>query len=235
MRCAEGLQAIGHRLLREARGVALPGKMAQIQMPQIGAHDFPDGIGGRFVGEMPVPAHDSLLQAPGAMRTIAEHLDIMIGFQNQNVRPADAIDDQSRGMTQIREKTDVSGGSAQEVTDRVLGIVRNGKGFDHHIAQIETRAGFEQMAGKSFFRLPLQRVLGGAVAIDRNIQFFCEQRQALDMIGMFVRDKNPGQIFRRAPNGGEAFTNLSSAETSVDQDAALSGFDVSAITRGATA
>lgn len=108
MRCAKGLQALGHHSLREFGFVAVATKVAQVKMTQIGRHDFLNTIGGGFVGEMAVSTKDALLQAPWTMRTILQHLHVVIGFEHQGVRAADAIQHQLCDVTEVCGETDVA-------------------------------------------------------------------------------------------------------------------------------
>jgi hypothetical protein len=52
---------------------------------------------------------------------------------------------------------------------------------------------------------------------------------------VLVRDQNPGQILRRAANGGEALANLPPAELRVHEHAGFVGLRVGAIAGGAAA
>ncbi len=76
--CTECLQAFGHHALCEFGFVAISTQVAEVKMAQIGRHDFLDAIGGGFVREMAVTAEDALLQTPRAMRTILQHLHVVI-------------------------------------------------------------------------------------------------------------------------------------------------------------
>ena len=55
------------------------------------------------------------------------------------------------------------------------------------------------------------------------------------MVAVFVGDENGGEIFRRAPDAGEALADLARAEPGVHEHARLGGFDIGAIAGGTTA
>ena len=84
-------------------------------------------------------------------------------------------------------------------------------------------------------KLILDRLLRRPVAIDRDAQLLTQRRQTLHMIGMLVRDQNPGQVLRCPANTGEALANLAQAETRVDEQAGLVGLQVGAVAGGAAA
>ena len=77
-------------------------------------------------------------------RGILEHFDIVIGFQDQDVRGAHALDDQFGHVAEVGDEPQVAGGRAQQKTNRVLGIVRNGKSFHEQVVQFKAVAGLEQ-------------------------------------------------------------------------------------------
>ena len=72
------LQAIGHDAHGQIGVIAFAAEVAEIQVAQFGAHDLLGGFGGGFVGEMTVAAKDALFEAPGTMRAILQHLDVVI-------------------------------------------------------------------------------------------------------------------------------------------------------------
>ena len=178
---------------------------------------------------MAVPAQDALLEAPGAMRTILQHFNIVVGFQHQDIGLANPLEHQLRRMTQIGEETNVSARCPQQEAHRVLRIMRHGECFDGDVPDLEARAGGEKTRIQPPGLLILNRLLGGPIAIDGNAQLFAQSGQTLNMIGMLVRDQNAGQILRRPSNGGEAMTDLAQAEARINQDAGFFGFNVSAI------
>ena len=82
---AQFLQTVIHDTMGKLRAVALTAEMAEIQMPQIGRHEMFDRVGGGLVGEMSVAAENALFEAPGSVRAILEHFDVMVGFQQQDI------------------------------------------------------------------------------------------------------------------------------------------------------
>src|ERR1017187_586976 len=99
-----------------------------------------------------------------------------------------------------------AGGGAQQISDGILRVVRDGKGFDAHVADFKTRAALEQppvnfgfpgvggfegeigFLAPFVFESPDGGVLRGAVAIDGDVKFVRDAKDAADVVGMFVRD-----------------------------------------------
>jgi hypothetical protein len=74
-------------------------------------------------------------------------------------------------MAEVSEKTDIAGDGAKQKTYGFLGVMRNGEGFDHDIAQFKSGAGAKDPALKRNFTLELNGIFGRPIAIDRNAQF----------------------------------------------------------------
>ena len=69
MRGTNLLQALIHDAMRQFGAIAFTAEMAQIQIPQLGRHDFLRAIRRGLIRQMPVTTEDSLLEAPRAART----------------------------------------------------------------------------------------------------------------------------------------------------------------------
>ena len=125
---ADMMELFGHDIMREFGAIAFAAQVREVKMAQIGGHDLRDGFGGGFVREMAVVAKNSLLEAPRTARAILKHLHVVIGFEHEDVRGARAFNDQFCRMAEIGDEPDVAGGGVQQITDGILGIVRNGEG-----------------------------------------------------------------------------------------------------------
>ena len=226
---AEPLQAIRHDAHGQIGMVALAAEVAEIQMAQFSAHDLLGGIGGGFVGEMTVAAKDALFEAPGTMRTVLQHFDVVVRFENENVGRANTVKHVSRCVPKIGQKANVTRGRAQEKADRVLRVVGNVKTLDGDIADFEAFACAKQAAIEALGELVLKRFLSRAIAIDRNVESGAELDQPVNMVRMFVRDENASEIFGRASNRSKTLPDLAQAEPGINQDAGFIGFQVRAI------
>lgn len=187
--CANRLQALIHDVVREFGFVALAAQVAEIQVAQVGGHDFLGGVGGVGIGKMSVPAQDSLLQFPRAARTVLKHLHVVIGFEDEDVRGADTFDDELGHVAEVGDDADVARDGVKKKTNRVLRVMRDGKSVHGHIADFETRAGREDVCIEFRF----ERVFGGfergAVAVNGDFQFCRDAVESLDVVGMFVRSE----------------------------------------------
>ncbi len=96
-------------------------------------------------------------------------------------------------------------------------------------------AHMRNLALELLLELKFNRLARVAIAIDRDVQFRGEPDEAVDVVGMFVRDEDAGQPFGRATDGGKPFAGLAGAETGVDEQTGFPGFQVGAIAVGTTA
>ena len=256
VRGADVVELFGHDVVREFGRVAFAAQVGEIELPQTGGHDLRGGFGGGGVGDVAVASEDALFQRPRAARTFLQHLHVVVGFEDKDVRRADAFQHELGDVGEVGGKTDVAGRGAEHEADGILRVMRNGKGFDAHVADFKTRAGLEQAPvelglelfhafgsreRRFFLRVPFgferpdAAVLCAAIAKDGEIEFFGQSQNAGDVVGMFVREQNGGKIFRRASNAGEAFADLQRGKSGVHEDADLISLDISAIPAGAAA
>ena len=128
--CADLPEAVADDAMRQFGAVAFAAQMAEVQVAQLGGHDLLGGVGSGFVRQVAMPAQDALFKAPGTVRAILEHLDIMVRFQHQRMGRADPFEHQPRGMAQVRQEPDVPGAGAEQEANRVLRVVRNAECLD---------------------------------------------------------------------------------------------------------
>ena len=140
------VQAFAHDVTREFGAVAFAAEMGKVKMFQSGGHDLRGGFGSGIVRKMAVTAKDALLETPRAARTILQHLHVVIGFEHEDIRRTNALDDQFRHVAEVGDKTDVAGSGAQQKTNGILGVVRDGKSVHQQVADFKARASIEQMA-----------------------------------------------------------------------------------------
>lgn len=196
--------------------IAFAAEVAQVEMAQVGRHNLLGGIGGAFIGEMAVPAQDALLEAPGTMRAILKHFDVMIGFQQQDVRAAHPFKHQFRGMAEVRQHSNVTGPRLYQESYGIVGVMRHRKSLHDQVAEFEAVARREKPANEFGLELALERVLRRAIAINGDLELLGQSDQPLDVVVMLVRDQHTGQVFRRAANRCEALPNLFQREPRID-------------------
>ena len=169
MRRADVMELLGHDVLREFGFVAFAAQVGKVKVAQSGGHDLRGGFGGGDVREMAVAAEDALLERPRAARAILQHLHVVVGFEDEDVRGADAVKHEPGGVAEVGGEADVAARGAQQKSDRILGVVRDGKGFDEDVGDLEARAGGEEVAVELGFELKFKFFLRRAVAVNRDV------------------------------------------------------------------
>jgi len=229
-------EALTDRAMGELRPVTVTAQVPEIQTPQFIRDDLLSDFGGSDIGEMTVAAEDALFDAPGAPGVFLEQLQVMIGLQQENIRRADAFDDQLRGIAEVGQKTEVARPRPQEKTDGIARVVWNGKSIDANVTYLKRRAGAENAAVAEFgMELIFHRLLGVPVAVNRNLEFCAQRCQALHMIAVFVCYEDAVETFWCAANSKEAIADLPPTEAGIDEQTGFFGFQISAIARRTTA
>src|SRR5438105_2083462 len=70
MRAAQFLQTAADRCECQLGSIAIAAEMAEVKLAQFRGQNFLENIGRRVVGEMAVPAENSLFDAPGPARVV---------------------------------------------------------------------------------------------------------------------------------------------------------------------
>ena len=166
---------------------------------------------------------------------------------------SDAVEHELGGVAEVGGKTDGAARGAQKKSDRILRVVRNGKRLDADVANLKTLAGLEQLPvdfgfecvggfeskvgflAPFVFESPDRRVLGVAVAKNRDVKFVGEAEQTGDVVGVLVRYQNGREIFRGAADGSEALADLARGKSGVHEDTGFGRLDVGAVAGRAAA
>src|SRR6266849_3759809 len=164
-------------------------------------------------------AEDSLFEAPGPVRTILQQFDIVIGFQDQDIGVADAFEGQFGGVAEVSKEANVAFSRFEQEPNRVLGIVRNAERFDRQIFQFEGSAACEKPEIKFRAELIFDGFLCRPIAIDGDPELFAQLNETLHVVGMFMGNEYARELFRGARDSGQAFANLSKAQTGINEEA----------------
>jgi len=121
-------QALCRSLFDQFILVALPAGVRQDKAPGAIIHDIAQQFHTRVVAQVPMPTHYSLFQMPGALG-IAQHLDVMVTFEDQGVAPPKLVPRELAGIPKIGGNTHLDSLPAEDEGDRVHGIVRDRKGL----------------------------------------------------------------------------------------------------------
>ena len=79
------IQAFLDSLASEIRPIAVATQMTEINMLELGRNEFGKDIGSGIVGEMAMPAENTLLHTPRPPHVILQQLHVVIRFQDKDV------------------------------------------------------------------------------------------------------------------------------------------------------
>ena len=174
--------------------------------------------------------------APRAAEIVLQQFHVVVCFQDQNIGSANPFHHQFRGVPQVGEETNAATIRVQHKTDGIISVMRNRERFDSDVAKLKRCTGVEETKIEAgIFKLQFDRFLGEAIAVNGNRQFVAERAETVGVIGMFVREQNTAETFRRATNLREPFADLFGTESGIDQETGVAGLEVGAIAVGTTA
>jgi len=105
-------------------------------------------IGRRFIGEVTNARKYPLLDRPW-IRAIAEHFEVVIRLEQQQIEAFELGFDIGRNVAEIGGHGHAYAGGAEDETDRVGGVMGDGEGADGDVADFKRLAGLEVLdAGK---------------------------------------------------------------------------------------
>ena len=118
---------------------------------------------GDIVRKMPIAAHHALLHRPGIGPDL-QHFQIVIRFEQQQIRAAQMEADRIRQIAEIGGDRNLDAFGAEGESDGIGGVVRDGETGDVDIADGETGAGLEQFEVRRAFS---SQAMAGAVRRER--------------------------------------------------------------------
>ena len=113
-------------------------------------------LGGGVVGEMAYAGEDTLLDGPG-VRAVAEHLEVVVGLEQEDVDGFEGGLDVGRDVAEVGgdRHADGLGTGVEDEAAGVGGVVGDGEGRDVEIADAEVGAGVEVLDGWEAGRVSL--------------------------------------------------------------------------------
>ena len=113
-------------------------------------------VGGcGLVGEVSDAGKDALLDGPG-VGAVAEHLQVMIGFEQEQVNLFQLGFDVGRDVAEVGCDSHAHALGLEDEADGVCGVMRNGEWADGDVADLERLAGLKELDGREpggvFFR-----------------------------------------------------------------------------------
>ncbi len=168
------------------------------------------------IGKMAVAAHHALLDGP-RVGAHAQDFEVMIGFEQQEIRTLQVELDGIRNVAEIGDHAELDALGAEAEADGVDGIVRDSEAVDFDVADREARAGLKTLEARCGV-FPIDQRRGLMCHVDRGRSFFCEAHEAGDVIAMLVGDEDGVEAAGLFADGRKAPGEFLETEAGVDQD-----------------
>jgi hypothetical protein len=181
--------------------------------------EFTDGV----IGEMAGAGEDALLNDPW-IRADLEHVEVVIGFEDEAIGLAEMDSDVVWKVAKIGADGDFSAVGAEGESNRVGRVVWDCKCVDVDVADGEALAsldGFDatEALAKGVGKDALERFHGGLGDVERRFPEAEDLRQAVTVVGVFVGDEDRVEAVDAAFDGGEASKGFALSEAGVNEDA----------------
>jgi len=174
------------------------------------------------IRKMPRAAEHALLDDPG-IRTDFQHVEVVIGFEDQAVRAAQMHFDKLGHVTKVGDDRHLRAVRTEGESDGIGGIVGNREGMDVDVPNSEMLAslnGFDAVEplAKRFGENALHRVHRRFGNVKRSFPEAEHLRETVAMVGVLVGDKDAVEMIDGFFNGGEACESFAFAESGVHEE-----------------
>jgi hypothetical protein len=236
-------RAAAQRFLRgDARNlgiVVLLGKMREDEIAGAGVEaigvgeEFADGV----IREMPCAGEDALLDDP-RIRADLEHVEVVIGFEDEAVALAEMVLDKLGEVAEVGDERRLGPIGAEGEADGVCGIVRKRNGVDFDVPHGEPLAGLNRLdaaeaLGEGVRENAVERVEGRFRDEQRRLPEGEKLWQAGAVVGVLVRDDDAVKAAEVDAGGGKARKRFALAESGVNEEARARSLEQRGVARAA--
>jgi len=201
------------------------------EMADAGIEAF--GVGKEFtdrvIGEMAGAGEDALFDDPGIWADL-EHVEIVVGFENEAIGLAEMDSDVVWKVAEIGADGDFGAVGAEGEADGVGSVVRDGECVDVYIADGEALAGLDRFdaaeaLAKGVGEDALQGFHRGLGDVEGRFPEAEDLREAIAVVGVLVGDEDRIEVVDIATNGGEAGEGFALSKAGVNEDAGIFSFE----------
>ena len=179
---------------------------------------------------------DAFLEV-GGIRTIEEHLLVVVGLDDEVVGCADGFFDLVVRRAAVGDEDETLTHEIDGVAQAIGRVVRDAEGIDLHAKEFEGYAFVEETTGRLEFErdavVAVDAGMDSGGRVNGEMDMFPEPSDRADMVGVVMRDENPHDVGEVEFHRTQAVVNLTRRDAGIDEDALLLGSEVVAIA-GAT-
>ena len=224
---------------REIGVVIFLGKMGEDEIARAGVEAF--GVGEKFadgmIREMAGAAEDALLDDPGIGANF-EHVEVVIGFEDQAIGVAQMDFDELRQVAEVGDDGELRAVGAEGEGDGVGGVMRNSEGVDVDVADGEALTGVDGFKAVEAFaervrKNLIHRVHSRFSNVERSLPESEHLRQSAAVVGVLVGDEDAVEMVDGLFDGGETGQSFALAESGVNEEAGTLSLEQRYVARAA--
>ena len=219
--------------------VVFLGNMGEDEVARDGVETFgiAEILAHGVIGKMAGAGEHTLFDDPG-VGTDFQHVEIVIGFENQTIGAAEMDFDEFRHVAEIGDDRHFRAVRLESETDGIGSVMRDGKSMDVDVANRKMLAGMNRFdateaLGKSFGEDALHGPQSGLGDVERGFPKAEHLREAVAVVGVFVGDENTVEMFDCFFDGGEAGESFALTEAGVHEEAGALSLEQRDIARAA--
>ncbi len=183
------------------------------------------------------PAENALLDDP-RIRADLEHVQIVIGFEDQAIGAAEMHFDEFGHVAQVSDHGHLRAIRTEGETNGVGGVVGNCEGVDVNVADGEMLAGVNRLdavepLAESFRKNALHGIYGGFGDVERSFPQAEHLWEAVAVVSVLVGDEDTVDVVDGSFDGSEAGQRFAFAQTGVNEEAGPLGLKQRDVARAA--
>ena len=180
--------------------------------------EFADGV----IREVAGAGEDALLDDPG-IRANLEHVEIVVGFEDEAIGLAEVDADVVREVAEIGADGDFGTVGAEGEAYRIGRIVRDGEGVDVDVADREALTGLDgfhatEALAESVGESSLEGIHCGLGDVERRFPEAQHLRETVAVVGVLVGDEDGVETVDVALDGGQAGKGFALSKAGVNED-----------------
>ncbi len=211
----------------QVRGIVVFGEVGQKDIFQFIGSTTADQFAGHDIGEVALFPSHPFFEHRG-IDTVPQHIFVVVGFEENQVRIFHRVFDVGAGIAHIGNDADFFFLEVETKKNGVRGVMAFGEGMDFRIADPDGIRVFYKTK-KLFVEVEMGKLEGFFRYIDWNRIFFNQDIETLDVVDVFMGNKNGFDLVDMALNLFQSRTNLFATDPCIHQETVFTGFNKESI------
>ena len=228
-------QHAAHRAHGQLGRIVLMAQMAQHRVAHARLIQLQQRFTAGFIAQVPIAAQDARLELRGIMIVCVQHIDVMVAFQQHDIRARQRLQRFLGKHADIRGRGHAVPAIIHAIAYRLRRVVRDAIGHNARIANVKGFAAFKHpaAAGSNIAQGALHGLPGAVVCVNRHMVFAAEDAHALDMIAVLVRNQDTAEGFGQYADAGKPLADRAAGQSRVNQQPGIACTDIYGVSAGA--